>query len=88
MQRLVLRLETRTHEFLAHLLLVGAADGSVFAPRNRRVHAQARAETRAQLHEVQVVELHQPAPQQLLVGTELRRHFARRVSVGQQIEAA
>ena len=68
MQRLVLRQEARAHEFLAHLLFVGAADRAVLAPGDRRVHAQARAEPRAQLHQVQVVELHQPAAQQLLVG--------------------
>jgi len=46
------------------------------------------SEPRAQLHQVQVVQLHQPAPQQLLVGAELRRHFARRAAVGEQVEAA
>ena len=52
------------------------------------MHAQARAEPRAQLDQVQVVELHQPAPQQLLVRVQLGRDFARRMAVGQQIEAA
>ena len=88
MQRFVLRLEARTHELFAHLLLVGAADRAILAPRDGRMHAQARAEPRAQLHQVQVVELHQPAAQQLFIGAELGRHFARRVAVGQQIEAA
>ena len=52
------------------------------------MHPQARAEARAQLDQVQVVELHQPAAQQFFVGAELGRHFARRVAVGQQIETA
>ena len=75
-----------THEFLAHLLFVGAADRTILAPGDGRMHPQPRAQPRAQLHQVQVVELDQPAAQQLLVGMQLGGHLARRVAVGQQVE--
>ena len=51
------------------------------------MHAQTRAQPRLQLDQVQVVELDQPAAQQLLVGIELGRNFLRLVAIGEQIEA-
>jgi hypothetical protein len=51
------------------------------------MHAQTRTEPRAQLHQVQVVQLHQPATQQFFIGTELGRHLARCMAVGEQVEA-
>jgi hypothetical protein len=87
MQSFVLRLEARTHELFTHLLLVGAADRAIFTPGDGCMHAQARAQPSAQFHQVQVVQLHQPATQQLFIGTELGRHLARCVAVGEQVEA-
>ncbi len=75
--------EAGAHEFVAHLLLVGTSYRPVFAPGDGRVHPQARTEPRAQFHQVEVVQLHQPAAQQFLVRAELAGHFARRVPVGQ-----
>src|SRR6185369_12887842 len=88
LERLVRGQEARAHELFAHLPLIGAADRAVLAPRDRRMHAQARAEARAQLDEAEVVELHEPAAQQLLVSVQLAGDFARRVPVGQQVERA